>query len=128
MYRIVLLLLCLTLSGCPLQPIERTARDVHAGAAGFLRKAQDNHLQECLDYRDKGIDLGKSAAICPAINKGAAAQRLLGTAINIYCASDKYLTGEEPCAPQLGNRAQLQRALDDFKAIAKELRKLGVIR
>jgi len=121
--KLVLISVCLFLAGC--QPIEKTVRDIHSGAAGFLRKAQDNHLQECLDFRDRGIDLGKSAAICPAINKGAAAQRLLGDALNLYCAGPGYLAETEPCLPQLALRSKLEQALAVYLRAERDLNKLG---
>src|SRR3990172_3320525 len=116
----VILLVLLAALGC--QPFEMSARDSIVAAGGFIRKAQANHLDECLAFTRDGTNLGKSAAICPAITKAIAAHNLAVDALNIYCASPDYDLQGGACTPSKALQPKLEAALRDLTAIVAEIK------
>ena len=101
-------LVCLCLTAC--QPLENTARDVIAGAQGFIQQAQVNHLAECQANPTKDFP-------CQTINRAVAAQNLAIDALNVYCGFGKDTPAHTPCAANKSGAASLNAALDNLNRI-----------
>src|SRR3990172_290453 len=116
----VILLVLLAALGC--QPFEMSARDSIVAAGGFIRKAQMNHLDECLAFTRDGTDLGKSAVIFPAITKAIAAYNLAVDLLNVYCASPDYDLQGGKCVPNKELQPKVEAALRELTVIVAEVK------
>lgn len=110
----VLLLPVLLLAGCGDFP--KQARDVIAGAKGFIEKAQANHLQQC--------QAAPATTICVDINKAVAAQNSAIDALNVYCSGNDWEQGGE-CKPNKDFEAKARTAVANLDRIIADLK--GVI-
>jgi hypothetical protein len=106
-----LLVFAVALAGC--QPIEQTARDVIAGAQGFIEQAQKNHLVECRADPTKEFP-------CRMINRAVAAQNLAVDALAVYCGFAKDTPPNIPCRADKSAAATLKAALDNLNRIISD--------
>lgn len=100
--------LVLILAAC--QPLEDTARDVIAGAKGFIQKAQENHLAECTANPTKEFP-------CRIINRAVAAQNLAVDSLYVYCGFTKDTPPNTLCAANKSKAAALKSALETLNRI-----------
>lgn len=108
------------------QSFERSARDAVVTYGGFVRKAQSNHLEECVAFTSLGKNLGKSDAVCPAITKAIAAHNIAVDALNTYCASESYDLFGGKCVANKALQPKLEAALANLSSIIAELKRIGV--
>ena len=109
----VLAVLVLFTSGC--QPIEVTARDAIAGAAGFLHNDQGTGVQD--KYKASCL-ANPHQEVCAAINRLIDAQHLLGDALKVYCAGSEFDSGGK-CNPPSDKAVKGQAAAKLQAAVAQ---------
>jgi hypothetical protein len=108
--RLIIPLMCLVLVLAACQPLENTARDVIAGAQGFIEQAQKNHLAECQANPTKDFP-------CRTINRAVAAQNLAIDSLTVYCGFSKDTPPNTPCAANKSKAASLKSALETLNRI-----------
>jgi len=108
---VFVVLICLCLAAC--QPFEETARDVIAGAQGFIQQAQKNHLEECRANPTKDFP-------CGTINRAVAAQNLAVDALAVYCGFGHDMSPNTSCRVNKSAAAALKASLDNLNRIISD--------
>ena len=110
---LAVLVLAAAAAGC--QPIEVTARDTIAGAAGFLHNDQGTGVQ---DKYKASCQANSHQEVCVAINRLIDAQHLLGDALKVYCAGPEFDSGGK-CNPPRDKAVKGQAAAKLQAAVAQ---------
>jgi hypothetical protein len=119
--KLMYLIPCFIMLGCPNSGIESKARDTAAALKGVLATAQGEYLAEC--------QTNPAQTTCTAINKGVNAQNLLITAVETYCGwpiSSTPPDATATCVPVAGAKDALTAAISNANQAITEVK--GVIK
>lgn len=116
-----ILIASLLLFGCPLTPLEKSARDLVEDSQETIQRAREKHLTECTATPINPV--------CVTINKGLYGQNVLIDAAEAYCqwparptAAQLAAKKDIPCKRVAKARDGLQSAVNSLNALMGELK------
>jgi hypothetical protein len=98
----------------------QVARDVLVGEGAFLKRAQENHEQDCQSACTLPSikDPAFCVKLCNSVNVAIAQHRMSKQALDVFCDGPGWFEGTAPCRPQSAHEVAAKAA---YLAFTKSL-------